>query len=287
MNSIQYFESSVADSIKKRYSVRTYKPVEIPDDIKIKLKSFSDKIEGPFGIKTRFSIIEDSNISEKTGGKIGTYGVIKGAKSYIAGTVKKGEHCMEELGFEMEAVILYAASMGVGTCWLGGTFKRSEFAKRMNLGEDEILPTITPIGYAADKKSITESLMRSLAKSNSRKEWNEIFFKDGFNTPLNEKEAGRYYQAFEAVRIAPSASNKQPWRIVKKEKSYHFYLYAAKGYSDRLGFNIQKIDMGIAMCHFEMTLKELGIDGKWFVDKEDSSIGKNGGFEYIATWIEG
>jgi len=59
------------------------------------------------------------------------------------------------------------------------------------------------------------------------------------------------------VRIAPSASNKQPWRIVKIEGAWHFFLERTKGYGDGIIFkllklaDIQRLDMGIAMCHFE------------------------------------
>lgn len=36
--------------------------------------------------------------------------------------------------------------------------------------------------------------------------------------PLEKEEAGNYEAALEMVRIAPSASNKQPWRILKKRR---------------------------------------------------------------------
>jgi hypothetical protein len=44
---------------------------------------------------------------------------------------------------------------------------------------------------------------------------------------------------------------------------------------------MQKNDIGIAKCHFELTAKELGLKGKWA--KED--IGMVDGLEYICTWV--
>ena len=88
------------------------------------------------------------------------------------------------------------------------------------------------------------------------------------------------------VRLAPSASNKQPWRILKKENEYHIFLKETKGYANTLGFNIQKVDIGIAMCHFEMTAGEAGMDGH-FVDRVEQTkdiAAEN--LEYIVSWIE-
>lgn len=44
---------------------------------------------------------------------------------------------------------------------------------------------------------------------------------------------------------------------------------------------IQYIDMGIAMCHFEMALKDQGISGKW-IDKSPS-IALHG-LEYVISF---
>ena len=35
------------------------------------------------------------------------------------------------------------------------------------------------------------------------------------------------------------------------------------GYSDRLGFDVQKIDMGIAACHFHLAAKERDLSGEF------------------------
>jgi len=47
--------------------------------------------------------------------------------------------------------------------------------------------------------------------------------------------------------------------------------------------DLQRVDMGIAMSHFELTAQELGLKGKWLVqepeiDKPDSLT------EYVASW---
>jgi hypothetical protein len=86
------------------------------------------------------------------------------------------------------------------------------------------------------------------------------------------------------VRIGPSASNKQPWRAVKQNGAVHFYLAETKGYAGNssFGFKMQRIDLGIAACHIDMTAKELGIQGKITVN--DPGIPSE--YEYSFSWEE-
>jgi hypothetical protein len=185
----------------------------------------------------------------------------------------------------MEKNILYATSLGYGTCWVGGSFKRSNFALKINLDKDEILPAITPLGYFHDSKTMREGLIRYFARSNSRIPWEGLFSYSMQGLKLEKVEAGKYSVVLESVRIAPSASNKQPWRIIKDnfKAVYHFFLNRTKGY-DKLykEIKLQNIDMGIAMCHFEMAATELRLKGRW---KEKKPDGYTGEMEYIVSWI--
>lgn len=277
------YSMPVTEVIRKRISIRSYENKTLDSNIKNNLRVYLENLKGPFKEKTRYRLIE--NDSAKTADiKLGTYGVIRGVSSYVASAASKGEFYLEQLGYELEDFILYATSLGLGTCWLGGTFKKGEFGKAMELKEDEILPIVTPVGYPGSNKSLVGSLFRTLAGSNNRKTWAELFFEGDFQKNLTEAAAGSYKEALEMVRIAPSASNKQPWRIVKDNDSFHFYLAHNKGYSGTLGFDMQKIDIGIAMCHFELTLREDGIIGKW--EKVGSNIkALNEDTEYIVSFI--
>ena len=147
------------------------------------------------------------------------------------------------------------------------------------------MPCITPIGYPTSKKSLIDSAMRFAAGSNNRKRWDELFFSGDFTHPLSESEAGKYVSPLEMLQLAPSASNKQPWRIVKVTNKSHFYLQHAKGYAKFMAFDLQRVDMGIAMCHFELTAKELGLNGKWKIS-DPGSISPPKDTEYVVSWVE-
>lgn len=176
--------------------------------------------------------------------------------------------------------------MDLGTCWLGGTFKRNAFAEAIILEENEIIPCITPIGYFDETKSLVESAMRYLAKSDNKKPWNELFYDGSFNKTLTQKDGDLFAQPIEMVRLAPSASNKQPWRIVLSEdkKSCHLYLAADPKYAgNKLGFEMQRVDIGIAMCHFEKSCRALDISGNWAVRNPNIPL-KDENMSYIASW---
>ncbi|MDF2568094.1 MAG: nitroreductase, partial [Oscillospiraceae bacterium] len=227
-------------TVKARYSVRTYENRALSAEMKDKINAYIKTLTNPFSAVVTFNLLESS--SAANAGKLGTYGVIKGAKDYIGATITSGEFSFEALGYEFEKLILYAASLGLGTCWLGGTFNRSEFANAMSVKKDELFPTISPLGYPANKKRVPEILMRKIIRADQRKPWNMLFFNQGFSVPLTESDAGLYAFPLEMLRLAPSASNKQPWRVVQEGNTYHFYEAKEQGYSDRLGYDIQKLD---------------------------------------------
>jgi len=259
MNKI--FNDSIEQIIKKRFSARTYVNKPITEELKGSINDYLDNLTNPFNAKVTFRLLESKTAINTA--KLGTYGVVQGASNYFGATVKDEDFALEALGYEFEKLILFLTSIGLGTCWLGGTFKKGEFAKAMSIEEDEIFPAISPFGYASDKKSFADSLVRFLAKGDSRKPWLELFFNKNFSTPLLPSDAGTYEDSLEMVRLAPSASNKQPWRIVKDENMYHFYEFKSPGYSKTFDYDIQRIDIGIAACHFHLTAIEKGLKGEF------------------------
>jgi hypothetical protein len=279
------YEHSITDIIKNRTSQRTYDGLPLDVAKKTAIQTvLQNPASGPFGGKVRLSLLEQDTPVNKPQ-KLGTYGIIKGTNSFLVGAVKKSDRALEDFGFVFESIILKATDLDLGTCWLGGSFKRSAFAAAINMQPDEIIPAVSPIGNTKKKRSLRDRTIRLLASSKERKSWSELFYEEEFSNPLPEDSAGSYATVLEMVRLAPSASNKQPWRILHADGCYHLFLKRTKGYGGMLAVDIQRVDMGIAMCHFELTARELNISGQW-----DSLISvsqmQNGGVEYIASWRE-
>ncbi len=272
------------ETIKARYSVRTYENKPIEKAVLEKLSSFLDaNTQGPFGNKVRFRIVDASQAAVSELKKYGSYGLIKGAQVFMAGTVVKGEKDMEDYGYCMEKNVLMATSLGLGTVWLGGMLNRSTFAAKMDASENEVIPAITPIGYPADKRSMLDRFVRTASGGKNRKAFGELFFDGNTFASLDKAVCGKYAEVLEAVRWAPSASNKQPWRIVKEKNTnnYHFYMSEHSTNSMMKDIRIQNNDMGIAMSHFELAARELGLEGSWQVEKPGMEAGK---LIYIVSW---
>ena len=274
----------ISEIIRKRYSCRSYSVNPVEESVLEKFrKQVNEPHSGPFGNAPRFALISMAVLPREEWKKLGTYGVIKNARLYLAGMISPAPMATYDYGYCMEKLILKATELGLGTCWLGGTFAISAFRNAAGMRRNELLPTISPIGYAAEHKSLTERFMRRFADSDHRLPWTGLFFYGNTETPLSSETAGKYGEALENVRLAPSASNKQPWRIVydDRQKTFSFYLSRAIGYRKLRDVSLQEIDMGIAMCHFELTARELGLEGNW---RQNASAPEIKPWEYITSW---
>ena len=274
------FQNSAIELMQTRTSSRTYDGKPIDSDLLRKLKEVIDSISQDASIKVKFFVTVKDDSNSKDTKKLGTYGVISGARTFIIGILDKSETDAVEFGYLFEKIILTATDMGLQTCWLGGTFNRNDFVENANVSENEIIAIISPVGIKSAKSKIVEKAMRAVAGSDHRKPWNELFFNENSSKSLTKEEAGDYAVPLEMVRLAPSASNKQPWRIIKTNYGYDFFLSRTKGYG-ALGFDMQKNDLGIAKCHFELAAVELGLKGRWEVM---SNIPVAAEWEYITTW---
>lgn len=272
---------SIEEAIKNRISVRHYKNQHIESEIFHQLQAFINDLSNPFNCKVNFHRFDIEDNAEQQ--KLGTYGVIKGAKHFLGASVAQGDFTLEACGYEMELVVLFLASLNIGTCWLGGTFNRKEFVKSLKISEDELLPIITPIGYAHNERHLQEIVMRKMVKADQRLPWKSLFFDGDFQTPLGKERAKDYAFVCDMVRLAPSASNKQPWRIVFHNQAFHFFEYKTPGYSSAFSYDIQRIDMGIAAAHFELAARDKGLSG-YFVLNQEPSIMLPKNTVYAFTW---
>lgn len=262
--------------IQSRRSVRTYDGRDVSKEDLDKLSSFVAKIKNPYEIPIEFKFL-DAKEHELS------CPVVTGTNLYVGGKVKRVPHMEEAFGYSFEMLVLYARSLGIGTVWIGGTMKRAGFERAMDLKEDEVMPCISPLGYPAKKMSLREGLMRKGVKADSRVPFENLFFDGTFDVPLTEEKAGKLDEPLKMVQWAPSAVNKQPWRVVVNENAVHFYLKKSKGFiSDEVG-NMQKIDMGIALCHFALAVKESGLSAKFNLN--DPEIVTDDDVEYIASYL--
>jgi hypothetical protein len=173
--------------------------------------------------------------------------------------VERVPHFEIACGYSFEKACLFALSRGMGTVMLAASLSRGAFEKAMEVKDGEVMPVASPVGYPAAKQSIREGLMRKGLKADERKSFDSLFHEGDFRRSLSA--AHPFRRALEMARWAPSAGNGQPWRAVVDGDSVHFY--EAKSMKDSPLGDIQKLDVGIALSHFELTLEEEGVKGDY------------------------
>ncbi|GAB4433550.1 MAG: nitroreductase family protein [Anaerolineales bacterium] len=284
------FPAPVTSLIERRFSCRTYRKEPINAEKRKQLQAFIDALpDGPFASKPRFRLLAATETDSTSLRGLGTYGFIKDPPAFIVGALSPARFDLEDFGYLMETIILFATGLELGTCWLGGTFTKSSFAKRMHLSPTESIPAAASVGELIEQTQTRRGWASRTAGSHSRLSWEKLFFKDTFGTPLPQDETEGHALPLEMVRLGPSASNKQPWRIVKHKSSWRFYLRRTPGYREdwikrALGLcDLQRLDMGIAMCHFELTARESGLPGRWVVEDQLDKM-PDERTEYVISW---
>ncbi len=240
---------SLTEIIKGRKSVRTFDGNPISEQHLNAIENYVKSISNPFGVPVEFVLLDAAEHGLSSP-------VLSGERLYVAGKVEKKPYADVAFGYSFEQLVLYAWSLGIGTVWIGGTMKRELFEAAAGVKAGEMMPCISPLGYPASKKSVKEALMRKGVGADSRISGSKLFFREKWGEPYTPDD--EMAEILELVRWAPSAVNKQPWRIIFKDGKYHFYEKKDRGFGGEATGDLQKLDVGIALCHFVMGLEEKG-----------------------------
>lgn len=125
-----------------------------------------------------------------------------------------------------EAFVLEATAMGLGTCWVGGTYRARQLNTPLSKGET-VLAVIAVGVPAGNMKSPRERKRKPLDR-----------------ITRGQRLSGEAARAAELVQIAPSALNQQPWQMTLTEQG-RFILDVGER---------TPLDGGIALCHAELGL---------------------------------
>lgn len=240
-------------AIVERVSTRTYSDRPVPEDDLNRLTEAADLLHKI--VPSARAVIVSRGSSKLYKGIVGSYGAIRGAQGYAVfiGDTSRPDY-QEAVGYLGEGIILEATALGLSTCWVGGFFRPEAVTESITLMPAEKVLAITPIGYAADRPSLGDRLVKGLARSRSRKSLEEICPPLGVTSVPNWIRKG-----LEAARVAPSAVNRQPWRFsVSADK----VVLSADSPHDG-GHISKRLDCGIAALHFELGARHAGWTGSW------------------------
>lgn len=101
----------VVQTIQKRHSVRTYEDRPLSPQDRAALVACTDKLDNPFGVPVHEYILDKK--VDAAGEKLGTYGVIKGANTFLGVSIPKTDLTPLAAGYEFETLLLYATHLGL------------------------------------------------------------------------------------------------------------------------------------------------------------------------------
>jgi hypothetical protein len=217
-------ETNIYPTIFKRKSVRRYKDLPLDHDLLQEIINQS---------KIMYPIVGDFDYEiEIVGGK--------DLKGYLNFKPPMGlilyaqNHPLAAFyaGMIMQKVDLLCSANGLGTCWLG-------MATAKNDDHQEMKAMITLSVGIAD-----ESLHRDDITQFRRLDITQI------------RDFPYWDQILETVRIAPSATNGQPWYFKVQEDSIAMTFRKRLDVKDIFVSHLRWIDAGIGCCHLLLALQE-------------------------------
>lgn len=160
-----------------------------------------------------------------------TYGMFKNVNSILLLKGKKDDsNLLEKVGYYGESLMLDITDMGLGSCWIGGTYDRNQ----LSINETEELVCVILVGYVPEL-TLKEKIMRSTIFKRRK----SIEKRSNCDTDMPKW----MIKGMEAVILAPSALNSQkPFFELRDGKVYA---------SVENTYKMDLIDLGIAKKHFD------------------------------------
>lgn len=233
-------------------------------DSRISRRKYTNEVLGPDEISKLNSRVEELNSKYKlkiqlvTGdnkaiGKFSkSYGMFSGVQNYFAmiGSPQT-ENFWELVGYTGEDLVLLSTAMGLGTCWIGGTFDKDSCNVVLN-GDEEIVCIIS-VGKTPKDQTFKEKMVRKMIHRSS-KTIEEMLTSD--------KDVPSWITTgMEAVQKAPSAVNKQPVKFLYMNGFLTAQVNDIK--------TMQAVDLGIAKYHFSLAVGgefEFGNSGRFSIN---------------------
>lgn len=218
-------------AIENRVSRRKFEKEPITGWEKEKIISLINQLNEESGLTIEF--MEDG--SGAFGKLSKSYGLFTNVRSLILMKGKKDEKDLKEkIGYYGEDLVLAVTDLGLGTCWVGGTFEK----EALTIESEEELACVVVVGKVA-APSLTEKMVRSATHRKVKSMEERIIS----NQPLPQW----VLNGMNAVLLAPSAKNTQ--KVMFKYENNTLSAHIANDYSMDL------IDLGIAKKHFEIGAK--------------------------------
>jgi len=233
------------EAIDARISCRAYKDEPLSEDTIGKLRAFVDDLVEESGLRFVLVSPAEGGATLKLGGRMFTGDV----STYLALIGPDDDATRERFGYFGEEFVLYATSLGLGTCWVAGTFDRASVV--VPLADGEVIHDVIPIGNVPAKQPFAQRTIRAGLRRRNKKP--EALYQG----PTSLADAPAWVRAgIQCVIKGPSAVNQQPVVFVQDEQGLRATLPNVKR-------EVAYTDLGIAKLHFELGAASEGMHGGW------------------------
>lgn len=212
------------DMIFQRRSVRSYRADEVDEATLAQLRSFIATLTPLFPdarVEVRIIRTEQAHFLQKW----------KTPRALVFFAEEK-EGALENVGFMYQQIDLYLQSLGLGACWVGLGWLNDGEPVPAGMKVAVMMPFGHPDGVP----------LRTRAADFKRKALAEI--------------ADIPDERLEVVRIAPSATNSQPWYFTHDGDTLHVWREELGIIKQRTLGRMNVVDIGIALAHLYVANRE-------------------------------
>ncbi len=221
-------ESLLRQAIEKRISRRSYLDQPLKEDVIHVLNASITRYNQESGLAIRLV----------QGGKE-LFSGLSNVPAYLALIGRKDDLGLKEkAGYYGELLVLEATILGLGTCWVGGTYQKDRCMEQLQLTSDDELACVVSLGYVKASMGFKEKMTYKMIHHQSAgKKAEEMYV-------VEEPASDWFFKGMAAVRKAPSALNKQPVVFYWRDG---VITASVENMASR-----QAIDLGIARLHFAL-----------------------------------
>ncbi len=209
----------LVDAIPLRHAVRTFLPKPIEQE---KLAIINKEIED-IGKKHQVEMRLHTGDKNLFANMLSYFCNFRNVKTIIIVSATNPE----KAGYYGERIVLLAQTLGLNSCWVGQTYNRKKIAKQYNIAPAAVIA----LGYGATQ-----------GKPHKSKSYSEVC--DVENPPL------WFQHGVDAALLAPTAMNKQDFRITLSEKNKPVFTVGKSRFDD--------LNLGIIKCNFDIAAAEYG-----------------------------
>ncbi len=253
-------------AIRQRMSVRSYADRPVEPALLNQLLAFSSTAAPLTDVPPRITLLNGVDQTRHVlTYMVGSYGLVQNAPHLLVGVLPEESAIARlDMGYVLEQVVLEATRLGLSTCWITGSYDAQQAGDAVGLEPGEIAAAVCALGYPDEGRwgRLHSRTVRRLAGGHRRKPLADIVFSGRWGEPWSPDGTDPALVAtLEHARLAPSASNRQPWRFIVRADDVVLALT-----------HPAPIDGGIVMAHLALASAELGREGAWQVRWEDRAL---------------